>query len=923
MAEAFLKVVLDNLGSLIKEEIGLILGVDEEMQKLSSTFTTLQAVLEDAEDKQIESKPIRDWLQKLNALAYKIDDILDECNTHVSKLKHTRNKLSRYSLQKILYRHKIGRRMKQVTKQLDGVAAERAKFHLLEMPVDRPREVAASRETGSLLNHTNQIYGRKKDKEKIVGILLNDVKENQDMSVLPIIGVGGLGKTTLAQLVFNDPRVVDHFNIRIWVCVSDNFELKTLVKAMIEAATGSAKATDLHQLDVVEHQLSDLLSQKRYLIVLDDVWNDQQEKWFELKDTLSCGSTGASIIVTTRQKKVADIMGTLPPHFLKGLSDENCWMLLRSRAFGHEEEASLQLELIGKQIVKKCAGVPLAAKALGGILRFKRTREEWIYVKESELWKLSPEESLILPALRLSYHHLPLQLRQCFAYFAAFPKDHEIEKEELILRWIAHGHIPSNGNIQGEDVGNQICNELLLRSLLQTSVRNDKFMIIHDLVHDLAQSIMENKVPGIPSDRNILRASTIRECLNLSGKLEIRHLERVKDHLDAKKANMAAKKNLKELSLLWERDDLSKLEEDIDEKVLEALEPHPNLESLQIKGFRGRFLPRWMTYSTLGNVVRINITDCLNCSCLPKLEELTHLKRLELKNIGVEYIIEENGSGNPVKIQFPALEELILSNIPNLKGLSKEQLSNEAFPKVKSLWIPHCTSLRLQQLPFLQKLEYLNCSSSTLALLSEQDIPRALCVYIEESLTCFPMEMLVQYPKLRSLIISDAKEISVTRGGLEALKVLTFLRLLNFDTMTCIPQGMLRNLSALQTLSIISCREIVELPEEIKHLHNLQNIHLSRLPKMVCLRKPLQHLPTLEYLYLSELPELNSLPDQLPSLHRLKVTACPKVVSVPALPNAKELRIIACPQLERRCHRGTGEDWHKISHIRRLRIHYS
>ncbi|XP_047946925.1 putative disease resistance protein RGA1 isoform X3 [Salvia hispanica] len=511
MAEAFLKVVLDNLGSLIKEEIGLILGVDEEMQKLSSTFTTLQAVLEDAEDKQIESKPIRDWLQKLNALAYKIDDILDECNTHVSKLKHTRNKLSRYSLQKILYRHKIGRRMKQVTKQLDGVAAERAKFHLLEMPVDRPREVAASRETGSLLNHTNQIYGRKKDKEKIVGILLNDVKENQDMSVLPIIGVGGLGKTTLAQLVFNDPRVVDHFNIRIWVCVSDNFELKTLVKAMIEAATGSAKATDLHQLDVVEHQLSDLLSQKRYLIVLDDVWNDQQEKWFELKDTLSCGSTGASIIVTTRQKKVADIMGTLPPHFLKGLSDENCWMLLRSRAFGHEEEASLQLELIGKQIVKKCAGVPLAAKALGGILRFKRTREEWIYVKESELWKLSPEESLILPALRLSYHHLPLQLRQCFAYFAAFPKDHEIEKEELILRWIAHGHIPSNGNIQGEDVGNQICNELLLRSLLQTSVRNDKFMIIHDLVHDLAQSIMENKVPGIPSDRNILRASTIRE----------------------------------------------------------------------------------------------------------------------------------------------------------------------------------------------------------------------------------------------------------------------------------------------------------------------------------------------------------------------------------------------------------------------------
>ncbi|KAL1547872.1 putative disease resistance protein RGA3 isoform X2 [Salvia divinorum] len=510
MAEAFLQVVLDNLALLIKEEIGLLLGVDEEMHKLSSTLTTLQAVLEDAEDRQIESRPIRDWLQKLSVLAYEIDDILDECNTHVSKLKHTRSKLSRLSLKKFLHSHKIGRRMKRVTKKLEGVAAERAKFHLREMPVDRPREVVASRETGSLLNHIDQIYGREEDRDKIVEILVNDVKENLDMSVLPIIGVGGLGKTTLAQLVFNDPRVVDHFDIRIWVCVSDNFELKTLVKAMIEAATGSAKAADLQQLDVVERQLWELLCQKRYLIVLDDVWNDHQEKWFELKDTLSCGSTGASIIVTTRQKKVADIMGTLPAHCLEGISDENCWMLLRSRAFGPEEEAFPQLEMIGKQIVKKCVGVPLAAKALGGILRFKRTQEEWIHVKENELWKLSPEESLIMPALRLSYHHLPLELRQCFAYFAAFPKDHVIDKEELILLWIAHGHISSKDNIQVEDVGNQICNELLLRSLLQPSFRKISISM-HDLVHDLAQSVMENKIPGVRSERNIPSVSTIRE----------------------------------------------------------------------------------------------------------------------------------------------------------------------------------------------------------------------------------------------------------------------------------------------------------------------------------------------------------------------------------------------------------------------------
>ncbi|KAG6431616.1 hypothetical protein SASPL_109695 [Salvia splendens] len=1066
MADAFLKVVLDNLGSLIKEEIGLILGIDEEMHKLSSTLTTLQVVLEDAEDKQIESRPIRDWLQKLIVLAYEIDDILDECNTHVSKLKHTRSKLSRLNLKKILYRHEIGRRMKRVTEKLEGVAAERAKFHLRKMPVDRPREVAASRETGSLLNHTDQIYGRKKDKEKIVRILLNDVKENKEMSVLPIIGVGGLGKTTLAQLVFNDSRVVDHFDIRIWVCVSDNFELKTLVKAMIEAATGSAKAADLQQLDVVERQLWELLSHKRYLIVLDDVWNDHQEKWFELKDTLSCGSTGASIIVTTRQKKVADIMGTLPAHCLNGLSDENCWMLLRSRAFGPKEEVSPQLEMIGNEIVKKCVGVPLAAKALGGILRFKGKREEeWIYVRDSELWKLSPEESLIMPTLRLSYHHLPLELRQCFAYFAAFPKDHVIDKEELIRLWIAHGHISTKGNIEVEDVGHQICNELLLRSLLQPRFM-DKKIVMHDLVHDLAQSIMENKIPEVRSERNIPSASTIREvnlvdrtilfpktfqqdmdissileltslrvlhaningitglphsicnlkhlrylnmstsyiyflpksictlwnlqilnldrcsrllalpkkltsihnlqhlclsncwslaempskmrkltalktlsmfvvgskkgnqleelhCLNLGGELNIRRLERVTDHLDAKRANIAGKKNVRMLTLSWKRNVLSKLEED-DEKVLEALGPHSNLEYLCIEGFSGRHLPRWMTNSTLKNIVEIEIRNCVYCMRLPKLGELTHLKKLDLWNIGVEYIIEEEvGSGNRVKIQFPGVEELYLSELQSLKSLSKKQESREAFPNLKRLSISRCSSFILQPLPSLQKLDYLKCSSSTLALLSEHDIPRKLRVEIEESLACFPIETLAKYSKLRSLEIDGAKEISATREGLEALKGLTRLSLSNCDRMTCIPQGMLQHLTALFNLDIITCEELVELPEEIKYLHNLECIVLFDLPKMACLPQAIQHISSLKSLFLSILPELKSLPDQLPSLHTLEISNCPKIVSIPALPNANKLSISQCPQLERRCQRRTGEDWHKIAHIRRLEIPYN
>ncbi|KAL1540406.1 hypothetical protein AAHA92_24763 [Salvia divinorum] len=1024
MAEAFLKLVIDNLSSLIKEEIGLILGVNNEMEKLCSTLTTIQAVLEDAEDKQIESKPIRDWLQKLTALAYEIDDILDECNTHVSKLNHSHSKL-RHSLKKILYRHNIARRMKQVNKKLEAVAAERA---------------------------------MEKDKDKIVETL-NDVKNKQEMSVLPVIGVGGLGKTTLARLVFNDPRVKEHFDLRIWVCVSDSFEIKTLVKAMIESATGSGKAMDLQYLDAAERRLWELLSMKRFLIVLDDVWNDNQDKWDELRKVLSCGSAGSSIVVTARQKKVGDIMKTLPCYSLEGLSDKHCWTLLQQRAFEPGEEVSPQLEIIGKHIVKKCAGVPLAAKTLGGILRFKRREDEWICVRDNEIWKLSAEESLIVPALRLSYHHLPLELRQCFAYFAAFPKDHYVDKEDLIFLWMAHGYISSKGTKQVEDVGNDICNELLLRSLLQTNVDNTSEIGMHDLVHDLAESIMENKVPGVQSERNLTSASTIREVnllqktslfpktfqkdmsitsiselrrlrvlkakaiedlppsignlkhlrylnlfrskirtlpnslctlwnlqilnldycdrlealpkkltslrnlqhlhlwdceslcempskmrelnslktlsmfvvglqrdnqleelkyLNLSGRLQIKHLERVKDHMDAKKAMIAGKNKLRELSLSWQRNDLSKLEEDIDEKVLEALEPHPNLEKLYIGGFSGRYLPDWMTNSSLGNVVWIYIWNCKNCKRFPNLGWLPRLESLSLNDVGVEYIIEEEvGSGHPVKIQFVALKHLQLINLPNLKGLSKEQGIKEAFPNLERLWIERCSSLILPSLSSLQKLEDLKCSSSTLALLSEQDIPRALCVEVEESLACFPIETLANFSKMRSLTIENAKEIYVTREGLEALKELTRLNLESCRTMRYLPEGMLRHLTALEDLTIWKCPELLELPKDIKHLHNLKFLVLRDLPKMTRLPQAIEHLT---YLFLRDLPKLESLPDQLPSLNTLVVAYCPKVVLIPALQNLTQLTVVGCPQLERRCQRGSGEDWHKIAHVRSIYI---
>ncbi|KAL8505346.1 hypothetical protein ACS0TY_016549 [Phlomoides rotata] len=198
------------------------------------------------------------------------------------------------------------------------------------------------------------------------------------------------------------------------------------------------------------------LNQKRYLLILDDVWNENQEDWVRLECILACGSIGASVIVTTRLKKVADIVRTLPALCLTMLTEEQCWLLFKLRAFGKENDQHPNLEIIGRRIVKKCGGVPLAVKALGGLLRDKREENEWIRVEESHVWNLPEEENSILSVLRLSYRHLPFVLKRCFAYCAVFPKDYVFVKEKLIFHWMAHGCISSDGNEDVEDVGIEI-----------------------------------------------------------------------------------------------------------------------------------------------------------------------------------------------------------------------------------------------------------------------------------------------------------------------------------------------------------------------------------------------------------------------------------------------------------------------------------
>ncbi|XP_048425325.1 putative disease resistance RPP13-like protein 1 [Pyrus x bretschneideri] len=427
------------------------------VDKLKVKLMTLHAVLNDAEEKQIVNRAVGMWLDELKHAVFDAEDLVDEIDTEASRRK-AKDQTKKTQVWNFLstsrkpFNYKgMNGRIEVLFNKLEDLANQKDILGLRGGVVGK---VSQRTPTTSVVEDGFCTYGRDGCKEKLKALLLlSDNESSSNFSVVPIVGMGGVGKTTLAQLLYNDEQVKEHFDSNAWVCVSEQYEGLRVIKTLIEEIT--KKPCDILEMNYLEVQLRQQLMGKRFLLVLDDLWNENYGDWDRLRTLFTYGAKGSKVIVTTRSRRVASIVhNTIPIHDLEKLSDEDCWLLLAKHAFRNENPgAHPDLVEIGKEIACKCDGLPLAAKTLGGLLSCNLDYKEWNHILNSNLWD-PPHADSVLPSLRLSYHYLPTYLKRCFAYCSIFSKDYEFEKENVILLWMAEGLVPQAENEKAmEEVG--------------------------------------------------------------------------------------------------------------------------------------------------------------------------------------------------------------------------------------------------------------------------------------------------------------------------------------------------------------------------------------------------------------------------------------------------------------------------------------
>ncbi|KAF8394132.1 hypothetical protein HHK36_020338 [Tetracentron sinense] len=867
MAESAVTSVLDKLIPFLSQEVNLLTGVRQEVEFIRDELCSIQGVLRESDARE-ENK---DWVNQVRDIAYDIEDTLDEFNLRLQQhqghgflgfLYKTVNLVKH-----LKPRHHLATQIQSIKSRVHDVYERRQRYG--GSSSNSLGDTWHDHRGDALHIKEDELVGIDKPREKLIEWLVGGESR---LEVVSVYGMPGWGKTTLVKKVYDHERVLEHFQHHAWINVSQSFKTKELIKDMIEQFFGEIKepvpqGVDTMDEDSLKTTVNLFLQQKRYVVILDDIWSIHA--WEALKYALPDSNCGSRIMVTTRSSDIASFCKGLYGHVynLESLASEDSWTLFCKKAFGENSYPPELLE-VSENILKRCGGLPLAIVAICSFLSTKKkTMIEWEIVHRSLGSLLESNDKLenMKEILSLSYNDLPYYLKPCLLYLDYFPEDYLIETSRLIKLWTAEGLVSEKEGVTVEEIAESHLHELINRNLVQVAETNYEGRVnrcrVHDIIREIILSKLRDQNCGAIAAKQHTKLSEKVRWLSIHSSVDNVPENNSFSHLRSlfmfgvdtfpKSYVHSFFSRIRLLRVLDLRDaPLEELPNEIVnlfylrylglrrtkiKKLPKTMGKLQNLETLDLKGTSVRELPsklfklhqlrHLIVYNVeikpygqilAGFVGRVGIRRLVN------LQELLHIdvrdqgglvvrelgELIQLRRLGIKGMRKEYGADLCSSIQK-------MKNLRFLKVISRGEVLD-----LQSLSFP---PMLLQRLELVGELE--NFPNWISSLLNLKKLYLEKCGFSDDSL-----EVLQALPNLLELTLYEAydgEEMCFKGSGFPTLK---YLRLGKFERLKLVrvEDGAMPHL---EKLDIAECKMLKKVPLDIECLTNLKFLDFAHMPK--------------------------------------------------------------------------------------------
>ncbi|GJN05132.1 hypothetical protein PR202_ga22737 [Eleusine coracana subsp. coracana] len=873
--------VKDKASSYLLDKYRVMEGMEEQRKILERKLPAILDIIQDAEEKGAFRPGVGVWLKDLKTVSYEANDVFDEFNyealrREAQKKGHHRIKaLTSFPARNpIVSRYRMGKKLRKFVQAFEVLVTEMNKFEFRH--IQRAPPSKQWRETDPIMVDSDKdIISRSRDEEKkkIMRMLLDEAC-SKDLTVLPIVGMGGLGKTTFVQLIYNDSAIQKHFELRRWCCVSHDFDAANIANNICQTNVNGNRGREKAFQD-----LQSLITGKRYLIVLDDVWDPDDDKWGKLKTCLNHGDKGSVVLTTTRNEKIARkmVMGVAEAYNIEKLSDEHLKEIIENRAFSSQKPNHCELDKIVDKIVDSCSSIGELRNLndLGGELELcclenateAHAKEANLGNKEklthlSLAWDDKGQEGLVQDCHKKVLYalkpHDGLQMLRIVNY-----------KGTSFPTWITYLSNLTELHLTGCILCKEFppfCHFKDLQALclekldkLQSLCGDMTFLALKELqLHDLESLARWVATEGKEVMFPVLEKLDIKSCPKLTSLPEAPNLKDIK--LDEGKAMLSLELVVKSrhyipsLSILKlaisDREDVTRPQIDQDHES--------SLSELMLKGCNFFFSynptqPTFGAWKWFGKLASLEISDCHALKYWPEdvFESLVWLENLTISSCDKLIGCTPVRGGDPTQTtdQFlPHINMISIENCGILEELfilpqSLRYLDITGCPRLEFIWgkEEHRETDAIQ-------LEYCRDLLST-SIQEQSPSPRNHhpCLEYLELSDCDNLEVLPNLPpSLRYLCIECCNKLCSLSGHLNLLDTLDIYgcgKLQSFDSLGDLPSlevltlescqcltslpGVLGSYSALQTLTVKYCQSIDLTPLYKRHQQRLNSLELK------------------------------------------------------------------------------------------------